>query len=157
MSKFEVPPLWGVPTGSGFHEVSWPGAFCFQRFQAVSLTRAAADAAEGHPDMPSDEEVNAAAKVFCVGVWNGFDPVSMMPTEQFDRFWGDGEGHQLHLTIARHALTAASAASGVAAEAEALANRQADMAAKERREARLAILAAIAIIGIIVAHVVIHR
>jgi len=38
-----------------------------------------------------------------------------------------------------------------------LANRQADMAAKERREARLAILAAIAIIGIIVAHVVIHR
>ena len=88
--------------------------------------------------MPSDEEVNAAAKVFCVGVWNGFDPVSMMPTEQFDRFWGDGEGHQLHLTIARHALTAASAA-------------------KERREARLAILAAIAIIGIIVAHVVIHR
>lgn len=110
--------------------------------------------------MPSDEEVNAAAKVFCVGVWNGFDPVSMMPTEQFDRFWGDGEGHQLYLTIARHALTAASAASaasGVAAEAEALANRQADMAAKERREARLAILAAIAIIGIIVAHVVIHR
>ena len=107
--------------------------------------------------MPSDEEVNAAAKVFCVGVWNGFDPVSMMPTERFDRFWGDGEGHQLHLTIARHALTAASAASGVAAEAEALANRQADMAAKERREARLAILAAIAIIGIIVAHVVIHR
>lgn len=104
--------------------------------------------------MPSDEEVNAAAKVFCVGVWNGFDPVSMMPTEQFDRFWGDGEGHQLYLTIARHALTAAS---GVAAEAEALANRQADMAAKERREARLAILAAIAIIGIIVAHVVIHR
>ena len=103
--------------------------------------------------MPSDEEVNAAAKVFCVGVWNGFDPVSMMPTEQFDRFWGDGEGHQLHLTIARHALTAASAASGVAAEAEALANRQADMAAKERREARLAI----PIIGIIVAHVVIHR
>ena len=31
--------------------------------------------------------------------------------------------------------------------AEALANRQADMAARERRETRLAILAAIAIIG----------
>lgn len=35
----------------------------------------------------------------------------------------------------------------IAAEAEALANRQADMAARERRETRLAILAAIAIIG----------
>lgn len=31
------------------------------------------------------------------------------------------------------------------------------MAAKERRETRLTILAAISIIGIIVAHVVIHR
>ena len=82
--------------------------------------RAVTDAAEGHPGMPSDEEVNAAAKVFCGGVWNGFDPASMMPTEQFDRFWGDGEGHQLYLEIARHALTAAIAASGVAAEAEAL-------------------------------------
>ena len=40
-----------------------------------------------------------------------------------------------------------SAHIGVAAEAEALANRQADMAARERRETRLAILAAIAIIG----------
>ena len=180
--------------------------------------RAAADAAEGHPGMPSDEEVNAAAKVFCGGVWNGFDPATMMPTERFDRFWGDGEGHQLYLAIARHALIAARmqiikqsnliacrqsdmqaikqannqenkqsnnqersrtmndnhnedeapfdgtsedstledqmsahiaaiAASGVAAEAEALANRQADMAARERRETRLAILAAIAIIG----------
>jgi len=44
-------------------------------------------------------------------------------------------------------MSAAIAASGVAAEAEALANRQADMAARERRETRLAILAAIAIIG----------
>ncbi|OZG62949.1 transcriptional regulator [Bifidobacterium hapali] len=61
--------------------------------------RAAADAAEGHPGMPSDEEVNAAAKVFCGGVWNGFDPASMMPTEQFDRFWNDGEGHQLYLAV----------------------------------------------------------
>ena len=69
--------------------------------------RAAADAAEGHPGMPSDEEVNAAAKVFCGGVWNGFDPDSMMPTEQFDRFWNDGEGHQLYRSIARHALIAA--------------------------------------------------
>ncbi len=57
--------------------------------------------------MPSDEEVNAAAKVFCGGVWNGFDPATMMPTERFDRFWGDGEGHQLYLAIARHALIAA--------------------------------------------------
>ena len=24
-------PSLGVLTGSGFHEVSWPGAFCFQR------------------------------------------------------------------------------------------------------------------------------
>ena len=69
--------------------------------------RAAANAAEGHPGMPSDEEVNAAAKVFCGGVWNGFDPATMMPTERFDRFWGDGEGHQLYLAIARHALIAA--------------------------------------------------
>ena len=44
-------------------------------------------------------------------------------------------------------MSAHIAASGVAAEAEALANRQADMAARERRETRLAILAAIAIIG----------
>lgn len=37
MSGDVVAPSLGVPTGSGFHEVSWPGAFCFQRFQAVSL------------------------------------------------------------------------------------------------------------------------
>lgn len=49
---------------------------------------------------------------------------------------------------------AAIAASGVAAEAEALANRQADMAAKERREIRLATLAAIAIIGSLIAYVI---
>lgn len=149
----------GVNTG--FPAGSTAGlAYTLSPLQARVLgaqMRAAADAAEGHPGMPSDEEVNAAAKVFCGGVWNGFDPASMMPTDQFDRFWGDGEGHQLYLEIARHALTAAIAASGIAAEAEALANRQADMAAKERRETRLTILAAISIIGIIVAHVVIHR
>ena len=31
----------------------------------------------------------------------------MLPTERFARFWGDGEGHQLYLAIARHALIAA--------------------------------------------------
>ena len=119
-----VSPSLGVLTGSGFHEVSWnPELFVFNGFRP-SVMRAVTDAAEGHPGMPSDEEVNAAAKVFCGGVWNGFDPASMMPTDQFDRFWGDGEGHQLYLEIARHALTAAIAASGVAAEAEALANRR---------------------------------
>lgn len=51
---------------------------------------------------------------------------------------------------------AAIAASGVAAEAEALANRQADMAAKERRETRLAILAVVAIVGIIIAYTIAH-
>ncbi|KAB8287655.1 hypothetical protein DSM100688_1443 [Bifidobacterium ramosum] len=51
---------------------------------------------------------------------------------------------------------AAIAASGVAAEAEALANRQADMAAKERRETRLAILAVVAIVGIVIAYTIAH-
>lgn len=156
MSKLEVPPLWGYSPAPGSTRYRGPEPFVFNGFRP-SVMRAVTDAAEGHPGMPSDEEVNAAAKVFCGGVWNGFDPASMMPADQFDRFWGDGEGHQLYLEIARHALTAAIAASGVAAEAEALANRQADMAAKERRETRLTILAAISIIGIIVAHVVIHR
>ena len=49
---------------------------------------------------------------------------------------------------------AAIAASGVAAEAEALANRQADMAAKERRETRLAILAATVIICAVVSYII---
>ncbi|WP_340509461.1 hypothetical protein [Bifidobacterium longum] len=51
--------------------------------------------------------IGEEAHVITLGVWNGFDPASMMPTEQFDRFWGDGEGHQLYLEIARHALIAA--------------------------------------------------
>lgn len=51
---------------------------------------------------------------------------------------------------------AAIAASGVAAEAEALANRQADMAAKERRETRLAILAAIGIFGAVIVDIITH-
>lgn len=59
----------------------------------------------------------------------------------------DGTSEDSTLEDQMSAHIAAIAASGVAAEAEALANRQADMAAKERRETRLAILAAIAIIG----------
>lgn len=75
--------------------------------------------------------------------------------EDEEPFDGTSEGSTLEDQMSAH--IAAIAASGVAAEAEALANRQADTAAKERRETRLAILAAITIIGIIVAHVVIHR
>ena len=59
----------------------------------------------------------------------------------------DGTSEDSTLEDQMSAHIAAIAASGVAAEAEALANRQADMAARERRETRLAILAAIAIIG----------
>ena len=58
----------------------------------------------------------------------------------------DGTSEDSTLEDQMSAHIAAIAASGVAA-AEALANRQADMAARERRETRLAILAAIAIIG----------
>lgn len=47
-------------------------------------------------------------------------------------------------------ISAAIAASGVAAEAEVLANRYADMAARERRETRLAILAATVIVGTVI-------
>lgn len=60
-------------------------------------------------------------------------------------FDGTSEDSTLENQMSAH--IAAIAASGVAAEAEALVNRQADMAARERRETRLAILAAIAIIG----------
>ena len=59
----------------------------------------------------------------------------------------DGTSEDSTLEDQMSAHIAAIAASGVAAEAEALANRQADMAARERRETRLATLAAIAIIG----------
>lgn len=75
--------------------------------------------------------------------------------ENEEPFDGTSEDSTLEDQMSAH--IAAIAASGVAAEAEALANRQADMAAKERHETRLAILAAITIISIIVAHVVIHR
>lgn len=44
----------------------------------------------------------------------------------------------------------------IAAEAEALANRQADMAAKERRETRPAILAAIGIFGAVIVYIITH-
>lgn len=66
----------------------------------------------------------------------------------------DGTSEDSTLEDQTSAHIAAIAASGVAAEAEALANRQADMAAKERRETRLAILAAIAIIGVVTAYVI---
>ena len=61
---------------------------------------------------------------------------------------------QPYLAIASHALTAAIATNGVAAEAEAPANRQAYMATKERHETRLALLTAIAIIGIVTAYII---
>ncbi|TPF85781.1 hypothetical protein BW13_09590 [Bifidobacterium sp. UTCIF-37] len=66
----------------------------------------------------------------------------------------DGASEDSTIEDRMSAHIAAIAASGVAAEAEALANRQVDMAAKERRETRLAILAAIAIIGTFVICVV---
>lgn len=65
----------------------------------------------------------------------------------------DGASEDSTLEDQMGAHIAAIAASGVAAEAEALANRQADMAARERRETRLAILAAIAIVGAVTAYV----
>ena len=70
---------------------------------------------------------------------------TMNDNENEEPFDGTSEDSTLEDQMSAH--IAAIAASGVAAEAEALANRQADMAAKERRETRLAILAAIAIIG----------
>ncbi|MCH9276323.1 hypothetical protein JS533_008590 [Bifidobacterium amazonense] len=65
--------------------------------------------------------------------------------ETEEPFDGIEEDSSLEDRMGAHIATIA--ASGVAAEAEALANRQADMAARGRRETRLAILAAIAIIG----------
>ena len=49
----------------------------------------------------------------------------------------DGTSEDSTLEDQMSAHIAAIAASGVAAEAEALANRQADMAARERRETRV--------------------
>ena len=72
--------------------------------------------------------------------------------EDEEIFGGASEDSTIEDRMSAH--IAAIAASGVAAEAEALANRQADMAAKERRETRLAILAVIAIIGTFVICVV---
>ncbi|NEG89704.1 MULTISPECIES: hypothetical protein [Bifidobacterium] len=66
----------------------------------------------------------------------------------------DGTSGDSTLEDQMSAHIAAIAASGVAAEAEALANRQADMAAKERRETKLAILASIAIIGAFVVYAI---
>ncbi|KFI91019.1 hypothetical protein BISA_1998 [Bifidobacterium saguini DSM 23967] len=72
--------------------------------------------------------------------------------EDEEPFDGTSEDSTLEDQMSAH--IAAIAASGVAAEAEALANRQADMAAKERRETRLAILATITIAGSLIAYVI---
>ena len=62
----------------------------------------------------------------------------------------DGTSEDSTLEDQMSAHIAAIAASGVAAEAEVLANRYADMAARERRETRLAILAATVIVGTVI-------
>ena len=74
--------------------------------------------------------------------------------EDEEIFGGASEDSTIEDRMSAH--IAAIAASGVAAEAEALANRQADMAAKERRETRLAILAVVAIVGIVIAYTIAH-
>lgn len=74
--------------------------------------------------------------------------------ENEEPFDGTNEDSTLEDQMSAH--IAAIAASGVAAEAEALANRQADMAAKERRETRLAILAAIGIFGAFIVYIITH-
>ena len=77
--------------------------------------------------------------------------------ENEEPFDGTSEDSTLEDQMSAHiAAIAAIAASGVAAEAEALANRQADMAAKERRETRLAILAAIGIFGAVIVYIITH-
>lgn len=72
--------------------------------------------------------------------------------ENEEPFDGTSEDSTLEDQMSAH--IAAIAASGVAAEA--LANRQADMAAKERRETRLAILAAIGIFGAVIVYIITH-
>ncbi|WP_223847823.1 MULTISPECIES: hypothetical protein [Bifidobacterium] len=72
--------------------------------------------------------------------------------ENEEPFDGTSEDSTLEDQMSAH--IAAIAASGVAAEAEALANRQADMAAKERRETRLALLAAVTVIAGLMAYVI---
>lgn len=74
--------------------------------------------------------------------------------ENEEPFDGTSENSTLEDQMSAH--IAAIAASGVAAEAEAMANRQADMAAKERRETRLAILAAIGIFGAVIVYIITH-
>ncbi|WP_236036979.1 MULTISPECIES: hypothetical protein [Bifidobacterium] len=72
--------------------------------------------------------------------------------EDEEIFDGTSEDSALEDQMSAH--IAAIAASGVAAEAEALANRQADMAAKERHETRLALLAAVTVIAGLMAYVI---
>ncbi|WP_243394257.1 hypothetical protein [Bifidobacterium parmae] len=72
--------------------------------------------------------------------------------EDEEIFDGTSEDSALEDQMSAH--IAAIAASGIAAEAEALANRQADMAAKERHETRLALLAAVTVIAGLMAYVI---